>query len=89
MSSQVIINLAPLTWKTNLILFSIPVYTSWIRFGRSFSCHHYAYRTEQTYCNWIPRFIRFYGTKTHPKRMDKKEIEAFLSDLARRRKGRP
>ncbi|MGA9539120.1 MAG: phage integrase N-terminal SAM-like domain-containing protein [Desulfobacterales bacterium] len=28
--------------------------------------HHYAYRTEQTYCNWILRYIKFHGSKTHP-----------------------
>ena len=44
--------------------------------------HHYAYRTEQTYCDWILRYIRFHGAKTHPKYMGKKEIEAFLSHLA-------
>jgi hypothetical protein len=25
--------------------------------------HHYAYRTEQTYCQWIRRFIYFFGGK--------------------------
>ncbi len=25
--------------------------------------YHYAYRTEQTYCKWILRYIRFYGGK--------------------------
>jgi integron integrase len=44
--------------------------------------HHYAYRTEQTYCDWIARYIRFFGFKRHPKDMGKKEIEAFLSHLA-------
>lgn len=44
--------------------------------------YHYAYRTEQTYCDWILRFIRFHGAKRHPKAMGKKEIEAFLSHLA-------
>jgi hypothetical protein len=23
-------------------------------------CHHYAYRTEQTYCDWTVRYIRFH-----------------------------
>jgi hypothetical protein len=40
--------------------------------------HHYAYRTEQTYCDWIMRYIRYQGGKTHSRNMDKKEIEAFL-----------
>jgi len=44
--------------------------------------HHYAYRTEQTYCDWIMRYIRYHGAKTHPRNMGKKEIEAFLSHLA-------
>ena len=44
--------------------------------------HHYAYRTEKTYCEWILRYIRFHGGKTHPSVMGKKEIEAFLSYLA-------
>ncbi|MEW6404628.1 MAG: phage integrase N-terminal SAM-like domain-containing protein, partial [Chloroflexota bacterium] len=44
--------------------------------------YHYAYRTEQTYCDWILRFIRFHGGKTHPKDMGKSQIESFLSHLA-------
>ncbi len=44
--------------------------------------HHYAYRTEQTYCDWIMRYIRYHGGETHPRNMGKKEIEAFLSHLA-------
>ena len=44
--------------------------------------HHYAYRTEQTYCDWIMRYIRYHGSNTHPRNMGKKEIEAFLSHLA-------
>jgi integron integrase len=44
--------------------------------------YHYAYRTEQTYCDWIVRFIRFHGSKKHPKDMGKSDVEAFLSHLA-------
>ena len=44
--------------------------------------YHYAYRTEQTYCDWIVRFVRFHGSKRHPKDMGKSEVEAFLSHLA-------
>lgn len=44
--------------------------------------HHYAYRTEQTYCYWIVRYIRFFQAKRHPRDMGKTEIEAFLSHLA-------
>jgi integron integrase len=48
--------------------------------------HHYAYRTEQTYCDWIMRYIRYHGSQTHPRDMGKKEIEAFLSHLALQQK---
>lgn len=44
--------------------------------------HHYAYRTEQNYCQWIVRFIRFFDAKIHPRDMGKEEIEKFLSHLA-------
>jgi len=44
--------------------------------------HHYSYRTEQTYCQWILRYIHYFGGKTHPRLLGAKEIEAFLSYLA-------
>lgn len=44
--------------------------------------HHYAYRTEQTYHEWIVRFMKFYDMKRHPKEMGTAEIERFLSHLA-------
>ncbi len=44
--------------------------------------HHYAYRTEKTYCQWIRRFIFFFGGQTHPRDLDTTCIERFLSDLA-------
>ena len=44
--------------------------------------HHYADRTEQTYCDWIVRFIKFHGSQTHPAQMGKEQIDAFLSHLA-------
>ena len=44
--------------------------------------HHYAYRTEQTYSQWILRFIKFFGGKTHPQDLGIKDVERFLSDLA-------
>jgi len=43
--------------------------------------HHYAYRTERTYCQWILHFIYFFGGKTHPKNLGSRDIERFLSDL--------
>jgi hypothetical protein len=48
--------------------------------------YHYTYRTEQTYCDSIVRYIRFHGSKTHPRGMGKREIEAFLSHLATQQK---
>jgi integron integrase len=46
---------------------------------------HYAYRTEQSYINWIRRYILFHD-KRHPKDMGAPEIEAFISHLATKRK---
>jgi len=42
---------------------------------------HYSLRTEQTYREWIKRFILFNG-KRHPRDMGPAEISRFLSDLA-------
>ncbi|MBT3338753.1 MAG: integrase [Anaerolineae bacterium] len=41
----------------------------------------YAYRTEDTYINWIKQYILFHKKK-HPKDMGETEIIAFLSYLA-------
>ncbi|MGB8699297.1 MAG: phage integrase N-terminal SAM-like domain-containing protein [Thermosynechococcaceae cyanobacterium] len=40
---------------------------------------HYAYRTEESYIQWIYRYILFHN-KRHPK--DMAEAEAFLNHLA-------
>jgi integron integrase len=42
---------------------------------------HYSIRTEQSYVDWIRRFILFHR-KRHPKEMGEKEISEFLSHLA-------
>lgn len=42
---------------------------------------HYSYRTEETYVEWIRRFILFHG-KRHPKEMGASAIEAFITHLA-------
>lgn len=42
---------------------------------------HYSYRTEQTYVEWIRRFILFHN-KRHPAEMGTPEIEAFIAHLA-------
>ena len=42
--------------------------------------HHYAYRTEQCYCDWIMRYLRFHGGNRHPR-----ELTAWtLKDLVER-----
>jgi integron integrase len=43
---------------------------------------HYSIRTEQTYIDWIRRFILFHG-KRHPSEMAEAEVTAFLTSLAR------
>ncbi len=43
--------------------------------------HHYAYRTEVSYCQWILRYLHHYGGKTHPNEMGTPQVEAFLSHL--------
>ena len=44
--------------------------------------YHYAYRTEQTYCDWIKRYLKFYEYKKHPKDMGSADVERYLSHLA-------
>jgi Phage integrase, N-terminal SAM-like domain len=43
--------------------------------------YYYSYRTEESYVQWIRRYILFHG-KRHPLEMGSAEIEAFLTDLA-------
>jgi integron integrase len=42
---------------------------------------HYSLRTEQTYVDWIKRFIRHFD-KRHPRDLGAAEVEAFLTHLA-------
>jgi hypothetical protein len=42
---------------------------------------HYSMRTEDTYLQWIRRFIFFHG-KQHPREMGGPQVETFLSHLA-------
>ena len=42
---------------------------------------HYSLRTEETYIQWIRKFILFHGKK-HPRDMAEPEITAFLTHLA-------
>jgi len=48
--------------------------------------HHYSYRTEKIYCDWIIRFLKYFKLQIHPKNMGKNEIEQFLSFLATEQK---
>jgi integron integrase len=45
---------------------------------------HYSYRTEQTYVDWIKRFILFHG-KRHPKEMGAEEVQDYITYLANER----
>ena len=45
---------------------------------------HYARRTEETYVQWIRRFILFHG-KRHPQEMGEVEVRDFLTHLAAER----
>ena len=45
---------------------------------------HYSYRTEESYVQWVRRFILFHK-KRHPAEMGAPEIKAFLAYLARER----
>jgi len=42
---------------------------------------HFSIRTEEAYCHWIVRYIRFHNVR-HPNTMGEPEIEAFLTHLA-------
>ena len=46
---------------------------------------HYSFRTEETYNNWMKRYI-FFHDKKHPNEMGVPEIEKFLTHLAVRGK---
>jgi hypothetical protein len=45
--------------------------------------YSYALKTEQAYCHWILRYIRFYGGKTHPRDLAATDIESFLSHVSK------
>ena len=42
---------------------------------------HYSLRTEESYVQWVRRFVLFHG-KRHPSEMGAPEVEAFLTSLA-------
>jgi integron integrase len=43
---------------------------------------HYSIRTEQAYCDWVERFIRYHRMR-HPRDMRETEVSDFLTHLAR------
>ena len=44
--------------------------------------YHYAYRTEETYCDWIKRYLKHFNYRKHPREMGAAEVECYLSHLA-------
>src|SRR5437867_4047754 len=42
---------------------------------------HYSPRTEETYVDWVQRYVRFHGVR-HPAELGEREVARFLSDLA-------
>ncbi len=49
---------------------------------------HYSLRTEQSYVQWVRRFVHFHGLR-HPKDLGGPEVEAFLAHLANARQVSP
>ena len=48
---------------------------------------HYSIRTEQRYCDWVRRFIKFHGMRSRQELLlGRGKVEEFLSDLAVRGK---
>src|ERR1044072_9850425 len=64
---------------TTLIIMQSPKLLDQVR--NASRLRHLSIRTEDSYVNWIKRFILFHN-KRHPTQMGALEIEAFLSDLA-------
>ena len=55
------------------------------RLRASIRTRHYSPRTEETYVQWVRRFILFHG-KRHPASMGADEVNAFVSSLATERR---
>jgi integron integrase len=68
--------------KTNPIFRPNPGLTLMDQVREVLRYHHYADRTEQTYGQWILRYIHYFGGKTPPNRLGATEVERFLSHLA-------
>ncbi len=46
---------------------------------------HFSLRTEESYVNWIKRFV-FFHNKKYPVEMGEKEIGGFITHLAKNEK---
>jgi hypothetical protein len=53
-----------------------------VREGLDYRCH--AYCTEQTYCQYILRYIHYFGGKTHPRLIERKIWRRFFPSDHRR-----
>lgn len=51
------------------------------RLREALRARHYSRRTEQSYCQWVKRFIFFHNVR-HPADMAEPEINSFLTHLA-------
>jgi integron integrase len=52
---------------------------------RVFRGRHYSPRTQKAYLHWIGQFLRFHAGR-HPRSLREEDVNAFLSDLALKRK---
>ncbi|HEX9692975.1 MAG TPA: integron integrase [Gemmatimonadales bacterium] len=48
---------------------------------RALRLRHYSRRTEAAYVGWVRRYVRFHGVR-HPKELDARHVQAFLTSLA-------
>ncbi len=55
------------------------------RLRAAIRARHYSLRTEEAYVAWVRRYVLFHG-KRHPDEMGEAEINAFLTDLAVKKK---
>src|SRR2546429_9945682 len=57
------------------------------RLRSALRARHYSPRTEQAYVAWVRRYVEFHDRR-HPATMGATEVQAFLTHLAERRRGR-
>lgn len=55
------------------------------RVRRAVRVRHYSVRTQDAYCTWIHRYLRYHGMR-HPSQLGEAEVAAFLSGVANRDK---